>query len=52
MSIYIDFNPVKHGYVRNARDWPQSSFRRIVKLGIYPEDWGSYYEENDGEFGE
>jgi putative transposase len=30
---YIHFNPVKHGYVRRVRDWPYSSFPRIVRLG-------------------
>ncbi|MGH8561841.1 MAG: REP-associated tyrosine transposase, partial [Nevskiales bacterium] len=27
---YIHFNPVKHGYVENVRDWPYSSFHRWV----------------------
>jgi putative transposase len=36
---YIHFNPVKHGYVDNAADWPHSSFRRMVQLGLYPEAW-------------
>lgn len=37
---YIHFNPVKHGYVLRAMDWPYSSFRRFVKAGLYSEDWG------------
>jgi putative transposase len=37
---YIHFNPVKHGYVGRAADWPYSSFRRMVRLGLYPQDWG------------
>ncbi len=36
---YIHHNPVKHGYVARAADWPFSSFHRYVKLGIYPSDW-------------
>jgi len=32
---YIHYNPVKHGLVRSPRDWPYSSFRRWVKLGVY-----------------
>ena len=36
---YIHFNPVKHGHVVRVRDWPFSSFRRWVRLGIYPLDW-------------
>ena len=37
---YIHFNPVKHGHVRRVLDWPHSSFHRMVRLGIYPADWG------------
>ncbi len=36
---YIHFNPVKHGYVEHARDWPYSSFHRWVEHGLYPRDW-------------
>jgi putative transposase len=36
---YIHFNPVKHGYVRLAGDWPHSSFRRWMARGVYPSDW-------------
>jgi putative transposase len=37
---YIHYNPVKHGWVKRARDWPYSSFHRSVQLGVYPLDWG------------
>ena len=37
---YIHFNPVKHGWVREPRLWPHSSFHRFVERGIYPVDWG------------
>jgi len=37
---YIHFNPVKHGWVSRAIDWPLSSFARHVERGIYPTDWG------------
>ena len=37
---YIHFNPVKHGHVTQVKDWRHSSFHRMVRLGIYPEDWG------------
>jgi putative transposase len=37
---YIHYNPVKHGYVAQPRDWPWSSFHRFVARGIYPLDWG------------
>ncbi|MGH8500536.1 MAG: REP-associated tyrosine transposase [Methylococcales bacterium] len=36
---YIYINPVKHGEVSLASDWPYSSFHRDVKRGIYPENW-------------
>jgi hypothetical protein len=37
---YIHFNPVKHGLARCPRDWPYSSFPRIVAAGDYDPDWG------------
>jgi putative transposase len=51
---YIHINPVKHGLVTRVRDWPFSSFHRMVKLGVYPEDWaGDVREpENESKFGE
>jgi putative transposase len=48
---YVHINPVKHGLVNNAWDWPFSSFRRAVARGDYPTDWGGL-EEMDGGFGE
>jgi len=36
---YIHYNPVKHGLVKAARDWPYSSFNRWVKVGEYQPDW-------------
>jgi putative transposase len=36
---YIHFNPVKHGHVTRAADWPYSSFHRYVRRGDLPEDW-------------
>jgi putative transposase len=36
---YIHFNPVKHGHVSRVRDWPFSSFHRLVRFGVYPLDW-------------
>jgi putative transposase len=37
---YVHFNPVKHGHVASAREWPYSTFHRLVKTGLYPADWG------------
>ena len=33
-------NPVKHGLVKQVKDWPYSTFHRDVKRGIYPINWG------------
>ncbi len=50
---YIHWNPVKHGLVRCAADWPYSTFHRFVAAGAYPENWG-VAENNisEGDFGE
>jgi putative transposase len=49
---YIHFNPVKHGHARAAGEWPHSSFRRLVKLGVYPVNWASEVESDGSDFGE
>ncbi len=49
---YIHINPVKHGLVTHVRDWPHSSFHRMVRLGIYPEDWAGNVLGSDDGFGE
>lgn len=51
---YIHFNPVKHRYVTRVADWPHSSFHQMVKLGVYPQDWGGDLAEIGGrsKFGE
>ena len=49
---YIHINPVKHGYVTRVGAWPYSSFHRMVKLGVYPEDWAGDLTENGTLFGE
>ena len=36
---YVHFNPVKHGYVPHAADWPYSTFAACVRRGLYPEGW-------------
>ena len=41
---YIHFNPVKHGYVKQVKEWPHSTFHRHVLDGIYPRDWGGSLE--------
>jgi putative transposase len=52
---YIHWNPVKHGYVKRAVDWPYSSFHRYVKQGLLPADWAEVEgieTEDDDDFGE
>lgn len=39
---YIHANPLKHGLVRRAADWPWSSFHRYVRLGEYQTDWAGH----------
>lgn len=36
---YIHWNPVKHGWVQRASDWPHSSFHRFVREGLLSCDW-------------
>ncbi len=36
---YIHWNPVKHGWVTRARDWPHSSFHAYVRRGTITVDW-------------
>jgi putative transposase len=38
---YIHYNPVKHGHVKNAIEWPHSSFHRYVARGDYPANWAA-----------
>jgi putative transposase len=45
-------SPLKHELVERVRDWPYSSFHRMVQLGIYLEDWGGDAAELSGDFGE
>jgi len=38
---YVHWNPVKHGYVSDVRDWPWSTFHRFLARGEYEPGWGS-----------
>ncbi|MCX7110863.1 MAG: hypothetical protein NTX45_12185 [Proteobacteria bacterium] len=49
---YIDYNPVKHGWVKRVSDWPYSTFHKYVEKGIYPADWGDNYSESSDDYGE
>jgi putative transposase len=48
---YVHFNPVKHGLVQAAADWPFSSFHLAVARGLYAADWHAS-DEPGGEWGE
>jgi putative transposase len=50
---YCHINPVKHGFVQRAVDWPYSTFHRYVEQGIYPLDWacGPDFDVQGGERG-
>lgn len=47
---YCWSDPVRHGLVARARDWPLSSFHRDVRRGIAAEDWSGAVAP--GRFGE
>lgn len=37
---YIHYNPVKHGYVHKASDWPYSSIHHYINIGMLSSNWG------------
>ena len=49
---YLHYNPVKHGLVKQAGDWPYSSFNRYVNSGVYGENWAMPLLSDDGGFGD
>lgn len=38
---YIHWNPVKHGLVTRASDWPHSSLHRYIREGLLDNDWAA-----------
>ena len=48
---YIHYNPVKHGYVKDPRDWRNSSYLEWEKRGLYPPAFG-WDEPSDIDWGE
>lgn len=48
---YIHFNPVKHGWVMRAADWPYSSLHRFIRQGLAQADW-CVAGAIEGDFGE
>jgi Transposase and inactivated derivatives len=49
---YIHYNPVKHGCVSRAADWPYSTFRRYVQRALLPLEWASEPQADEINFGE
>lgn len=49
---YVHYNPVKHGHVKYAADWPYSSIHRYIRLGLMTRDWGASNDGDDIQFGE
>ena len=37
---YIHYNPVKHGHVDHAVDWPYSTIHDFIAKGLLNRDWG------------
>lgn len=36
---YIHYNPVKHGYTKNVKDWEFSSFQKFADMGYYIDEY-------------
>jgi len=49
---YIHYNPVKHGHVKRAVDWPYSTVHYYVEQGLVAADWGCENSSEEAEFGE
>jgi putative transposase len=49
---YIHYNPVKHGYVERAVDWPHSSIHRFIREGVVTADWAVDTSASNGGWGE
>ena len=44
---YIHYNPIKHGYVKSAKDWKYSSFNKFVKMNYYEPNWCNFEDKYD-----
>ena len=49
---YIHYNPVKHGHVQKAVDWPHSTLHSYIERGIVNRDWAGDGIEQAGGYGE
>jgi len=46
---YIHYNPVKHGHVKQPKEWKHSSFHQYVNKGFYKKEWGNFDSNIDFE---
>jgi putative transposase len=51
-AAYVHFNPVKHGYVKSAVEWPFSSLHLFIRRGLVGADWGGAEDDVVGVVGE
>ena len=42
---YIHYNLIKHKCSNSAADYPYSSFKKFVELGVYEQDWCNYKDK-------
>lgn len=49
---YIHYNPVKHGHVAAAVDWPYSTIHQYIEQGLVDAGWGHENNDNGVDFGE
>lgn len=49
---YIHFNPVKHGYVERAIEWPFSTIHNFIKRGLLSDNWGYDGDDSGIDYGE
>jgi len=49
---YIHYNPVKHGHVSIAVDWPYSTIHQYIKRGLVNPDWAYCGMDESTAFGE
>jgi putative transposase len=44
---YIQWNPIKYGYVNQPEKWPFSTYKEWVSEGFYDLGWGSSKEPDN-----
>ncbi|MSQ58985.1 MAG: transposase [Betaproteobacteria bacterium] len=49
---YIHYNPVKHGWVKRAIDWPHSALHGYIERKVVAPGWGGQLGDQAGAYGE